>query len=306
MAANSTLSERLQATGVNNEFILILASRGITTVAHFCQLFSNYSNIDHVMGGAMAGLQLTLPGCHILVKTDPITYLMQTMALEEAHRTMSATLHLEVGDQKVTYAAIRDTPAACAQTPLMTHIKLPLGYWDTRVAEYNNQVKGINKRIFPEQLLQKAESVLARMLFEHTTSFQYTAPALDEIWWARSQSTSKPRGWRHDNKRRIIDSVSYCRGTTNILGSNIPCMMSLHRDLQNVRWALIFCNWGSELEVANWIQWWTNLAQEHGQTEAGMRQQWLHANWQLCTCMRKGESFRDVTVRLRLPTADQK
>ena len=295
----------MQAAGVTQIFIDVMAMRGVTTPNLFFMLFENPDNIEKMFGDMKSGLTHTpvdalgAPGIPETIKLDDITYLVGTAAVKAAHYNMNIAMEKTRAANASPGAPSGNTltaPTAVKEVDITKVPKtLPKDYWDTRIAEYNTLQIGGPDRFFPVNFILGSEEVLARMVFEHVGSRMHTAPHLSEIVLSR---TFTPSGQVNSlaTRYRDADQKMYHDGDGNWVKTRTQLPEPLKKDflydgLEAVHWALIFCRWGTEKQVELWTKYWKDIVRDNPDKNYQIRQWWIQANWQLCTSLRHRVGF---------------
>lgn len=173
--------------------------------------------------------------------------------------------------------------------------QLPSGTWSKLLAAYESQQLGGRNRVFPAHELLGAESVLARIWWEHEKTKMYSAIGLGELLQVR---TFLPSG-------EINPLAKKDKGTSNLVISDNRLVqqedaawqprsiLAVLDGLSSLRWAFILINIGDEHSVNSFFDWFVRLARSRPNKTDQLCQFWTATSWRLAMDMRTGKSFAE-------------
>ena len=171
--------------------------------------------------------------------------------------------------------------------------QLPSGTWTKLLAAYECQQLGGRNRVFPAHELLGAETVLARIWWEHEKTKMYSAIGLGELLQVR---TFLPSG--EINPLAKKDKV-----TSNLVISDNRVvqqedatwqprsLLAVLDGLSSLRWAFILLNIGDEHSVNSFFDWFVRLARSRPNKTDQLCQFWTATSWRLAMDMRTGKFF---------------
>ena len=173
--------------------------------------------------------------------------------------------------------------------------QLPAGTWTKLLAAYESQQLGGRNRVFPAHELLGAETVLARLWWEHEKTKMYSAIGLGELLQVR---TLLPSG-------EINPLAKKEKGTSNLVISDNRLvqqedatwqprsLLAVLDGLSSIRWAFILLNIGDEHSVNSFFDWFVRLARSRPAKTDQLCQFWTSTSCKVAMEMRTGKSFAE-------------
>ena len=160
----------------------------------------------------------------------------------------------------------------------------------------------VPKRNFPHHLIQGADSVLLRLLEEHTTSRFYTPLHLGEIIQARAHNTDGSINLsRVDKPRRDDRVILTASGVEYEAASPDPLVETdrwkIYDALTANGWALRWAGYCSDDAATAWTDWL--IAELRTKDSTDLFKLFYHTcNWRIAFAMRSGTKFEEETGKI--------
>jgi hypothetical protein len=188
--------------------------------------------------------------------------------------------------------------AAAAADPTKIPKTLAIGVWTTQIAAYETvQLAGSNRQ-FPVNMILGAETTLARMLHEKTVTQLFTAPKLGEVIGARLYTATGQVNTMSVNKSKTSGKLQFSNGDLEIKDDQTwdpEGQWQILDALESLKWATLFCQWGTEGATVAWYDWLSKMVRTHPGLLRSFKLLFTAASWRIATSMRSGLSFDLVT-----------
>ena len=192
-------------------------------------------------------------------------------------------------------------PAAAPQAPsensLLHNGKRTLanGAWERQIERYESRWNP--RRTFPQELIFGAETVLARVLYEHEQSKKYEPLLLHEIISSRA-FTSAGSVNQHAAKSGDFKSLGLRAGALSIEDEAQPLGLkgswSIADALEANKWALVFVGHGDDDSLRPTFANLLALARAHPNHLERFKAAHDCQFWHVCMAMRRGRSLIDA------------
>jgi len=179
--------------------------------------------------------------------------------------------------------------------------ELPAGVWNQQLSRYNQITVGGQSRRFPEAMLIGAESVLARVWWEHTSSKMYSPIKLGEIISKRSFTAMGDVNYlatarQEKTARTLVLTAEDTIGTADDDIFDPRSSWAVSDALESIKWAFIFIDLGSETSIDTWFLHFSKLIRTRPRFLDAIRAYWDTASWRICMDMRSGITFEAATA----------
>ena len=160
----------------------------------------------------------------------------------------------------------------------------------------------VPKRVFPHHLIQGADSVLLRILNEHTDTRFYTPLHLGEIVQSRAHNTDgsinlsrvdKPR--RDDRVILTTSGVEYESASPDPLAE--ADRWKIFDALTANGWAMRWAGYCTDLSATSWTDWLISELRTPGNIEV-FKLFYHTCNWRIAFAMRGGTKFDEETAQI--------
>ena len=188
-------------------------------------------------------------------------------------------------------AAVTSTSTGDTDRPPKTLAK---NVWQNRIKEWESSYTPNRK--FPTTLLIGAESILARMIWEHENK-NYNLLQLGEIIQHRSfTSVGEINRLATKDMDKCLevqpDLTLSARKPKIFEPSSTVAMLDA---LQAAKWAFVFCGYASEEDSEKYIAFFEKQTKTHQQAPERVRDLWNSCYWRLAQDMRMSTSFAAST-----------
>ena len=197
-------------------------------------------------------------------------------------------------------AAPATGPSAAAGSTEKIPKSLPPNVWSDQVNKYNNITLNGKKRRFPEEELLGAESILARIHFEHTKSRMYTPVALGEILSRRSfTATGDINPLAKNPKRQGVLAIDGDQLVQEDERQWSPrSILAIMDGIQSVMWAFILLEVGEEDSLHTFGKWCIAKVRSRPNKLENFKQWWDAASWKIAMKMRAGNTFTEAAAEV--------
>ena len=293
-----SMEELATQAGAGSEILRYLRGRGLTSTGAFAMLAQSQEQFDaQIVAPLLAGWQPDPATDAITVSDDEkpiaraVLRFMWTLAREARARVAaasSAPLHTPPAQTAGTAAT-----SSGSSDPAKVPKHLPPGEWRAMIDRYNAVTVNGEARSFPEHELLGAESVVARVLYEHRTSKLYSPVGLGEVLQRRSfQSNGEvnPLAKRARTNKLSVEDGVLKEEAANDDDWAPRGYLSLMDGLNSIRWLYILCEVGSEQSIHSYFDWMIKKSRMRG-VQVEQFQGLLREGFMACVCPASCKSY---------------
>ncbi|CAE6943486.1 unnamed protein product [Symbiodinium sp. CCMP2592] len=306
-SAEPSMDEIAAQAGAGEELKRYLRERGLTSTGAFSMVAQGQDQFDAcIVAPLLSGWQPdpAVPALTIPEPEKPIARailrFMWTLAREARARAASSAAPAPA----VTASPVAGTLtlAACSTEPAKVPKHLPPGEWRKMIDRYNAVlINGEARLPFPEQELLGAESVVARVLYEHRTSKLYCPVGLGEVLQRRSfQSNGEvnPLAKRaRSSKLSVEDGVLKEEAVAE--DEWVPRgYMSVMDGLNSIRWLYVLCEIGSETAVHAYFDSMIKRSRTRNVQVEQFKAYFEKASWRLCAMLRANKTWKEASEEI--------
>jgi hypothetical protein len=191
--------------------------------------------------------------------------------------------------------AAPNNAAASAANTSNSPKSLPRSVWTTQIKKWEDK-QGTSGRRFPQEQILGAESILARLRHEHNETKQYTALHLGELLPAQSFTVT---GDVNNLATKTKDANLKIVGG-DLVQAEQPVLdpkstWVIMDGLAAIKWAYIFCDYGTDEDVECYIDFFNKLARKFPSSPEAVKNCWTASSWRIAMSMRAGRSFKVAT-----------
>ena len=166
------------------------------------------------------------------------------------------------------------------------------------IDRYNAVTVNGEQRFFPEQELLGAESVVARVLYEHRTSKLYSPVGLGEVLQRRSfQSNGEvnPLAKRARTSKLSVEDGVLKEEAANDDDWAPRGYLSLMDGLNSIRWLYILCEVGSEQSIHSYFDWMIKKSRMRVVQVEQFKVYFEKVSWRVCAQLRANRTWKEAT-----------
>ena len=190
-------------------------------------------------------------------------------------------------------SASQATPAAADPKEEKIPKSLPTGVWGQLIAAYNGAQLHGRDRQFPVRELMGAETIVARMWWEHHKTKLYTPLHLGELLQHRSFQSNGDlnplaKGQKKLTNLALEDGSLVQKEDAVWQPKSILAIMD---GITAAKWAMILVQLGDELDVVDYCDTMSQRARSRPTKCEQFNLYWSNCGWRLAMSMRDGMSF---------------
>ena len=300
-----SLADLAAAAGAGQEISNYLDARGIKAVATLALIAKNEESlmrnlIQPLMGTYTKGaLTITLQPEEQPIAEAILRHMWQEARMWWQKRQADMAAASQAPAAPIIASAVGGV-ASQAAAPDKVPKSLPPGVWSQQVIKYNKITLNGRERRFPEQQLLGAESVLARIWYEHQTSKQYSPTGLGDILSRRSfTATGEVNQLAKNPKGSKVLTVEDDQLVQEEERSWSPrSVLAVMDGIMAVTWAFILLEIGEEHHLHTYAEWCIAKARSRPQKLEQFKQWWDAASWKIAMKMRAGSTFGEAAEQI--------
>lgn len=299
-ASPLSMADLGQMAGAGNVIMEYLDARGIKAVATLALMAEDEASVvRNLVQPLLNGYQKGAVSLQVEAAEHPITKAVLVHMWSEATLWWQSRQAVAAGSPAAPGSSTSPTPPASTTTAITSDKvpkTLPPQVWSQLVSAYNNITLAGKPRKFPEMELIGAESVLARMYYEHTVTKHYTPVELGEILTKRSFQASgevNPLSQKRD-KTTVLSLEDDKLVQENDKSWSPRSVLSILDGLSSVRWAMILIHLSDEEQINEWHSWCVSKARSRPNKLEQFKLFWAAASWRICLQLRAGKTFKEA------------
>jgi len=274
------------------EFLSVKMIRHTSTLANLAIDEESYVDVlvKPLSDGITIGARTFKAKSSAAVTRATILALVEDAKRVRKNTTISATLSTPPSATHLATAAPATTTSDTDKAPKT----LPKNAWQNKIKRWEESYTP--NRVFPARVLLGAESVLARMIWEHENKC-YTLLQLGEIMQFRSFTAMDEinklatRDFDKALEIRAYNSI----GTKRQKVFEPNSILTICDSLDAAKWAFVFCEYAKEEEAGAYTNFFVLLARRHTNELDKIRDLWNSAYWRISEDMRMSHSFAEAT-----------
>eukprot|EP00438_Fugacium_kawagutii_P034924 Skav206385 [mRNA] locus=scaffold834:525350:529905:- [translate_table: standard] len=271
-----------------------LQDRGVKTTAALALIASTDTELESVLINPLLTGWKSSSGTTIQIATpeQPIARAVLLHMWHEARSFWTASQAVAPSSTTTPTSGTTTSPGTSTTEDKIPKT-LPSGTWAKLVNAYQTrQVEG-QDRVFPTHQVLGAESVIARVLHEHTSSKLYCPVQLGEVLQKRTFSASgEPNPLaKKDRQTTTLTITDDKLVATEDVTWNPRSVLAILDGLESIRWLFILVSMGTEVAVHKFFDWIVKLVRSRPQKTDQLTQFWTAISWKLALAQRAGSTF---------------
>ena len=290
-----TLESLANSAGVSSYLVRYLTARGLVSIGAVALLASTAEEfsrtlIEPLATGWGSPDQFTIAADELPIAKATLLYLRE-LCIESRHRASAA---LATHAPAIAPSSASTAPASAPKAPT----ELAPGEWHKMITRYNKQQLGGRDRAFPEAELVGAEGIIAKALFEHEVSKQYTALPIGAILQARRFSSSgelNPLSRRRSETRVRVTAEGEFQTEQAEDCWDPRSMLSVMDGMRSIQWLWILIQLGDEVDILHFFSTLEKKLRGVPNKLPQFKVYYETVAWRLAQAMRANTSFQQAS-----------